>query len=66
MGLEIRSVPARLHVETTRPKLDIKTRRAQLELSHKNVELDIHTEMTRVIIDMDECFDTIGLMDPLT
>jgi hypothetical protein len=65
MGLEIRSVPAKLHVETTRPQLDIKTRRAQLELSHKNIELDIHTEMPRVIIDSDECFDTIGLMDPV-
>ncbi|MGI6668036.1 MAG: DUF6470 family protein [Acetivibrionales bacterium] len=36
-----------------------------MELSHEDVELDIHTEMPRVIIDLDECFDTIGLMDPV-
>jgi hypothetical protein len=65
MGLEIRTVPAKLHVETTRPRLDIKTRRAQLKVSHTNTELDVHTEMPRVIIDSDECFDSIGLMDPI-
>jgi hypothetical protein len=65
MGLVINSVPAKLHVETTRPQLTIESRRAQLELSHKDVKIDIHTEMPRVIIDLDECFDTMGLMDPI-
>jgi hypothetical protein len=65
MGLEIRSVPAKLNVETTRPQLTIKSRRAKLEFSHEDVKVDIHTEMPRVIIDLDECFDTMGLMDPV-
>ncbi|MGE5613335.1 MAG: DUF6470 family protein [Bacillota bacterium] len=65
MGLEIRSVPTKLHVETTRPQLTIESRRARLEFSREDVKIDIHTEMPRVIIDSDECFDTMGLMDPI-
>lgn len=65
MGLVIDSVPAKLNVETTRPQLTIESRRAQLELRHKDIKVDIHTEMPRVIIDLDECFDTMGLMDPI-
>ena len=65
MGLEISSVPAKLHIETTPSRLDIQTRKARLEFRTERAKVNVHTELPRVVIDQYECFASMGLMGPV-
>lgn len=65
MGLEISRVPAKLHIETTPSRLDIRTRKAKLEFSTERVRVDVHTELPRVVIDLYECFASMGQLGPV-
>jgi hypothetical protein len=65
MGLEIRSVPAKLDIKTTPSRLDIQTRDAKLEFRTRREKVVVHTELPRVIIDQYECFASMGLRGPV-
>jgi hypothetical protein len=63
MAIQITQTFAKIGVETTHGKLDIRTQNADLELQHKAATLEMHTDLPRVIISSQECFNEEGHKD---